>query len=332
MGRDAAESSGRGENCGSPVPAPPWSPGPPGPRCPVTSSLVLVPSPSPERHLCFAGSLVLVTGVWHREGSGFADGLVLPYVGHAVAAGRPWDVCGAPGHEGLRHKVPCVGLASWEKKQNGSERWEKGKCKGEKVVLDCAERCCAVLCHALVTLCRAGHCCIVLCSATLRCAVQCRAVQCCGTLRMPNHSKLSCAEPGCAMTCCVVKCRTVLCRVEPGCAILCLAALYHAVPCHAVPCHAIPCYTLLHALLWPRALTPPPVLALPGTPGAPAPWGRSSLSCHPPVAHPRLEPKDWELRQRPRWERHRLRTLACGSRSLFPAWGIGKARTSRSRL
>lgn len=160
----------------------------------------LEPCPCPQPRSGAAYLLCWVTRahdrVWHREGSGFAGGSVLPCVGHAVAAGRPWEVCGAPGHEGLWHKVPYVSLASWEKRRNGSKQWEKGKCKGEKMVLR---------------------------SATLCCAVQCRAVQRCGVLCMPNHTKLSCArlccaEPGCAVMGCAMKCRAVLRRVEPGCA------------------------------------------------------------------------------------------------------------------
>lgn len=107
-----------------------------------------------------------------------------------------------------------------------------------------------------MTLCCAGHCCVVFCSARLHrtmlpCAMQCHAVQCCGTLHMPNRAKLSCARLcclrlGCPVMCCAVKCHAMLCCVEPGCAVLCLAALYHAVPCHAVPCRAIPYHTALY--------------------------------------------------------------------------------------
>lgn len=57
---------------------------------------------------------------------------------------RVWDTlwlqggCGTwQGPQGMRGsgtKSPVSAVASWENRQNGSKRWEKGKCEGEKVV------------------------------------------------------------------------------------------------------------------------------------------------------------------------------------------------------
>lgn len=145
--------------------------------CPL-SPPALSPSPS-------GGSLVLVTG----SGTGRAGALLMGR-SHTLWL---W-------HETLWQK------GSWENRQNGSKWWEKGKCEGEKVVLCCAGRCCAVLC-----------------SATLRCATQCRAVR----------SIRASVSPWAAARCCIT---SVLLRHLGEVFSLFLPPSKHSQP---LPCH--PC-------------------------------------------------------------------------------------------
>lgn len=167
----------------------------------------------------------------------------MPCVGHAVAAGWLWDVAGSPGHEGVWHKVPC-----FSRGQLGKEA-ERVQTVGKKVNVK-EKRLCpcdALLCWALL-------CSILQCQAAQDHAALCHAVPCCAVLWHVAHAKpcqtflcqavLSQTGLRRARLGCPVKCHAILCSVEPGCAVLCLAALYHAMPCHAVPCRAVPYHSI----------------------------------------------------------------------------------------